>query len=277
MDKPAGPSSHQALSGLKRRFGTGRVGHAGTLDPPATGLLVCAVGKATRLLQEIEAREKEYLFGLCLGTETTTLDMDGEVLRQVEVPDPAGIDWEALLPRFVGELMQVPPAVSALKVDGVRSYDLARRGEAVEHPARPVTVHSLEFCQELSIAAGNPVLRVRCSKGTYVRSLARDLGEALGFPISVSTLRRTAIGPWRLPDEHVAVEEPLLVGVEAFLSDWPRFEAGEEGRAALRTGKSVPCELPDGDQVLALDGQALAFGRVRDGRFLPSGLLIDAQ
>lgn len=277
MDKPAGPSSHQALSGLKRRFGTGRVGHAGTLDPPATGLLVCAVGKATRLLQEIEAREKEYLFGLCLGTETTTLDMDGEVLRQVEVPDPASIDWDALLPRFVGELMQVPPAVSALKVDGVRSYDLARRGEAVEHPARPVTVHSLEFCQELSKMAGNPVLRVRCSKGTYVRSLARDLGEALGFPISVSTLRRTAIGPWRLPDGHVAVEEPLLAGVEAFLSDWPRFEAGEEGRAALRTGKSVPCELPDGDQVLALDGQALAFGRVRDGRFLPSGLLIDAQ
>jgi len=277
MDKPAGPSSHQALSGLKRRFGTGRVGHAGTLDPPATGLLVCAVGKATRLLQEIEAREKEYLFGLCLGTETTTLDMDGEVLRQVDVPDPAGIDWTALLPMFVGDLMQVPPAVSALKVDGVRSYDLARRGEAVEHPPRPVTIHALDICQELSKCPNEPVLRVRCSKGTYVRSLARDLGDALGFPISVSSLRRTAIGPWRLPDAHELLEEPPLVNVDVFLSEWPRFEAGEDGRAALRMGKSVSCELPDGDQVLAMDGEVLAFGRVREGRFHPEGLLIDAQ
>ena len=279
LDKPLGPSSHQALSGFKRRFGTGRIGHAGTLDPAASGLLVCAVGKATRLLNEVEAREKEYLFALRLGLETDSLDLQGAVLRTALVPDPASIDWDALLPRFVGNLSQVPPAVSALRVDGVRAYELVRQGKTVELPSRPVTIHSLEMLPESH--EGDPMFRLRCSKGTYVRSLARDLGEALGSPACVSLLRRTAIGPWRVPDQPLLPDEnadPPLLPVAAFLSGWPRFQIGESDRQALRTGKSLTCPLPDTDQALALDGdEALAAGRVEAGCFRPSLLLIDAQ
>lgn len=239
---------------------------------------MCAVGKATRLLNEVEAREKEYLFALRLGFETDSLDLQGVVVRTALAPDPASIDWDALLPRFVGDISQVPPAVSALRVDGVRAYELVRQGKTVELPPRLVTIHSLEMLPESH--EGDPVFRLRCSKGTYVRSLARDLGEALGSPACVSLLRRTAIGPWRVPDQPLLPEnaELPLLPVAAFLSGWPRFQIGESDRQALRTGKSLTCPLSDTDQALALDGdEALAAGRVAAGIFRPSLLLIDAQ
>jgi tRNA pseudouridine55 synthase len=211
--------------------------------------------------------------------ETDSLDLQGAVVRTAAAPDPAVIDWDALLPRFVGEQLQVPPAVSALRVDGVRSYDLARQGKAVELPARPVVIRSLERLS--GSFEGDVVLRLRCSKGTYVRSLARDLGAALSCPACVSLLRRTAIGPWRVPDWPTFSEdapEPPLLPVADFLADWPCFEVEASGRQALRTGKSLCCPLPDADRVLAMEaGTALAAGRVAAGVFRPWLLLIDAQ
>lgn len=277
-DKPLGPSSHQALGLLKRTFGTRRVGHAGTLDPPATGLLVCAVGKATRLLQEVEARDKEYLFALRLGTLTDTLDLAGNVLETREAPDVSKIDWAPLLTPFHGVLQQVPPAVSALKVDGVRAYDRVRNGEVLDLPAREVVVHRFEYVPDLTdpvLPVGDPVFRVACGKGTYVRSLARDLGEVLGCGASVSFLRRTAIGPWRVPDLPGEPGEPTLVPVEDFFA-WPRFEAGAEGRKELCMGRAIACPLEGCELALALDGEALASGRVAEGRFHPEVLLVDA-
>jgi tRNA pseudouridine55 synthase len=280
-DKPLGPSSHQALGILKKTFGTRRIGHAGTLDPPATGLLVCAVGKATRLLQEVEAREKEYLFALRLGVTTSTLDMAGEVLGSSPVPDLSGFDWAALLSEFTGTLQQVPPAVSALKVDGVRAYERVRQGEVLELPAREVVVHEFSHVPDLTdfdLFAGDPVFRARCSKGTYVRSLARDLGARLGCGASVSFLRRTAIGPWRVPDLPPAgAGEPQLVPVDEFFSQWPRFQTDEMGREDLKRGKAIACLLEDCEIALAMLGEALATGRVVAGQFHPEVLLIDAQ
>jgi len=280
-DKPLGPSSHQALGIIKRTFGTRRVGHAGTLDPDATGLLVCAVGKATRLLQEVEAREKEYVFALRLGVVTTTLDMAGEVVETRAVPDLSGFDWAPLLERFTGVLQQVPPAVSALKVDGVRAYDRVRNGEVLDLPAREVTVLRFEQIVDLTdpvLPGGDPLFRVACSKGTYVRSLARDLGDALGCGASVSFLRRTAIGPWRVPDLPTSeAAEPMLRPVGDFFAHWPRFEATEADRDALRVGKCIECPLPDTGLALAMGSDALASGHVAGGSFHPDILLIDAQ
>ncbi|MEN9354213.1 MAG: tRNA pseudouridine synthase [Fibrobacterota bacterium] len=278
-DKPQGPSSHQALGILKKTFGTRRVGHAGTLDPPATGLLVCAVGKATRLLQEVEAREKEYVFSLRLGVETDTLDTAGQVLRSSEIPQVADIHWDALLPEFTGTLQQVPPAVSALKVDGVRAYERVRQGESLVLPAREVMVHEFSHLAEMAgnaLFEGDPVFRVRCSKGTYVRSLARDLGNRIGCGACVNFLRRTAIGPWRVPDlPSEQTEEPQLVAVDSFFSEWPRFDTDASGREALKMGKAIGCGLADTELALAMEGEALACGRVVAGSFHPEILLVD--
>jgi tRNA pseudouridine55 synthase len=282
-DKPAGPSSHQALGILKRTFGTRRVGHAGTLDPPATGLLVCAVGKATRLLQDVEAREKEYLFAVRFGTVTTTLDTAGEVIVVRPVPDLGAVDWNGLLAGFTGVLSQVPPAVSAIKVDGVRAYDRVRQGEEVELAARSIEVH--RFVRETELEASMPgieprdlLFRVNCSKGTYVRSLARDLGELLGCGACVSLLRRTAIGPWRVPDvPSETPAEPRMQPVERFFSEWPRFPVDLAGREALCRGKAIESPLPDAALALAIGDEALATGRVVAGQFHPEVLLVDAR
>ncbi len=273
FDKPRGPSSHQALSVLKKTFGTGRIGHAGTLDPLATGLLVCAVGKATRLLQEVEAEEKEYIFAVRLGMATDSLDFGGSILESRDVPGAESIDWDAVLPEFIGEQDQVPPAISAVRVDGRHAYSLARQGQNVELPARRVNVLALSRIELPGFAPErDPVFRVRCSRGTYVRSLARDFGIRLGLPTCVSALRRTAIGAKRLPDlppSESAEVFPLTPVAEVF-SDWASFNIDAARHEDLRYGRPIasPLELPDAERVLVLhDGTAVAAGRVVHGTF----------
>jgi tRNA pseudouridine55 synthase len=281
LDKAQGRSSHQALSPCKRLFSERRAGHAGTLDPLATGLLFAAIGKATRLLSLAEGRDKEYLVAARLGIRTDTYDTDGAILSESPVPD--SIDWPSLIAPWIGDIDQIPPAYSAISVDGVRAYDRARRGETVELPARRVRIDSVDLLEGSSPLAGtgwspgDVTFRVRCSKGTYVRSLVRDLGEALGCGATVSALRRTAIGTWRLSDARPTDDrEPELLAVEHTFPDLPRFQLDPADSGPFSHGHSVPSSLPDAEDALILDesGSALAWGRVREGRFQPKAMLV---
>ncbi len=206
VDKPSGITSFGVVDRLKKRFSPSRIGHGGTLDPLATGLLVVLFGKATKAARYLLEGDKAYLAGLLLGRETDTQDISGRVLRE---RDPSAVtkrDLEEALGAFRGELEQVPPMVSALKHRGRRLYELARRGREVPRPPRRVVI------KELKLTGFNPPtagLLVRCSKGTYVRTLCRDLGERLGCGGCLSSLRRLESGPFRVEEAR-----PLSVLLE---------------------------------------------------------------
>ncbi len=190
VDKPAGMTSHDVVARCRRVLGERKIGHAGTLDPGATGILVLGIGRATRLLQFLEAHDKTYRATVVLGVETSTLDADGEVVATADASAVTAADLQAVLPEFRGAIQQIPPMVSAIKVGGEALYKKARRGEEVERAPRPVTIHELEM------ESFEPLtLRVRCSKGTYIRTLVADIGRALGVGAHVGTLRRLASGP----------------------------------------------------------------------------------
>ncbi|MFW5942793.1 MAG: tRNA pseudouridine(55) synthase TruB, partial [Chloroflexota bacterium] len=190
VDKPLHLTSHDVVARVRRLCDTRRVGHAGTLDPLASGVLVLAVGRATRLLEYVVGQPKEYQARVRLGQETNTYDGEGEITAQRPVPVTRA-DVEQALQQFRGDIAQIPPMYSALKKGGKRLYELARQGKEVEREARRVTIYDLEI-----LTWDRPVLtvRVRCSTGTYIRSLAHDLGQALGTGAYLSGLRRTAIG-----------------------------------------------------------------------------------
>jgi tRNA pseudouridine55 synthase len=201
LDKPAGITSFRALGTLKQRLGTGRVGHTGTLDRFASGLLVAVAGRLTRLASLVESLPKEYVAVVTFGTGTDTLDPEGAVTATG--PVPSRDELEAALPAFRGEIAQVPPAYSAVHVAGRRAHHIARSGGVVDLAARRVTVHSLE------LAAWNPpeaIIEVVCSRGTYIRSLARDIADALGTCGHLSRLRRTRLGGLRVEDARAPAD-----------------------------------------------------------------------
>ena len=204
VDKPAGPTSHDVVQDVRRAAGQKRVGHTGTLDPPATGVLVVCLGRATRLVQYLQAGRKTYAAQMVLGVVTSTQDADGEVLARTSA---AGIDERRVceaLTRFQGDLLQVPPMVSAVKVGGERLHEIARRGEEVEREARPVRVHDLVLDAYDDTDADHPRVSflVTCSAGTYVRTLAHDVGAELGVGASLTSLRRVANGPFGVDEAH---------------------------------------------------------------------------
>ena len=214
VDKPAGLPSFRVVDRLKKRFRVGKLGHGGSLDPPATGLLVLLVNRATKRAGELLGGEKEYRAVVRLGIETDTQDLTGRRLKTIEGcrPDPAAI--EKALEGFGGEIEQVPPMVSALKHRGERLYRIARRGEVVDRPPRKVTISRLE----LTGVSGDRIrLRVSCSKGTYIRTLAHDLGRALGPGGCLEELRRTAVGPFRV--EQAIPLDGLLEGSRQDLAE----------------------------------------------------------
>src|SRR5689334_14246302 len=198
IDKPAGLTSHDVVAHIRRAARQKRVGHAGTLDPAATGVLVVALGNATRLIEYVQdATSKRYHAIVQLGTTTATDDAEGQVLASVAVPPFDRTAIERVLQAFRGEIMQVPPMYSALHYQGRRLHELAREGIAVERAARPVTIERLEL---IDWASPLLTLDVMCSKGTYIRSIARDLGDALGCGAHLQTLRRTAVGSFLIED-----------------------------------------------------------------------------
>ena len=211
LDKPTGITSHDAVYALRKHFGEKRIGHSGTLDPDATGLLVIGVGNATRLIRFMDDFDKTYSCEIVFGVETNTLDDSGEVVAEHDMgPIDIASLKQLIAEKFVGNILQVPPMVSALRVDGVRLHELARQGIEVERQARPITVH--DFSVE---PTDNPMVvraYVRCGGGTYIRSLGADLGTALGGGAHIRSLRRHRIGPFSV-DEACVLEAPVLLPV----------------------------------------------------------------
>jgi tRNA pseudouridine55 synthase len=221
VDKPGGMTSHDVVAAVRRATGIRKVGHAGTLDPMATGVMVVAIGRVTRLIRYLQDLPKEYLATALFGVATDSLDADGAVLEREPMP-VSEADLAAVLPRFVGRIRQVPPMVSALRVGGERLYEIARRGETVEREARTVEVYAVELTDFVPGPYPEPSLRVVCGKGTYVRSLVDDIARALGGRAHLTALRRTRTGSLGL-DRAVGVDEladfasHLLTPVEALV------------------------------------------------------------
>lgn len=257
LDKPHGLGSTQAVGAVKRNlreagFGKVKVGHGGTLDPFATGVLPIALGEATKLCGRMLDASKVYAFTVKFGAETDTLDLEGKVVATSAIL-PTLTEIEAVLPRFTGPIDQVPPAYSALKVDGQRAYDLARKGEVVELKSRSVTVHSLEIQLH---GPDEVTLIAHVSKGTYIRSLARDIAHALGTCGHVTMLRRLRAGPFAI-EQAISLDklnevgkgaalENVLLPLEAGLVDIPALNLGPEQASMVRQGR-VLTGLPHDD------------------------------
>jgi tRNA pseudouridine55 synthase len=218
LDKPAGISSHDAVLAARRASGESRIGHAGTLDPFATGLLVCLLGRATRLLPYLPGEPKVYEALVRFGAETETEDLHGAVVREAPLPDEAAV--RDALASFTGRIMQVPPAYSAKRVDGQRAYAAARAGEAVELPPVEITVHAIE----LTAWHGETcALRVTCGGGTYVRSLARDVARHVGSAAHLVALRRTHAGPFAVADAMSVPARGETIAVRPALDALPHL------------------------------------------------------
>lgn len=278
VDKPGGMTSHDVVAKARRSLGTRKVGHAGTLDPMATGVLVLGFGRATRLLGHLMLTEKAYDATVRLGVATNTDDAEGEVTA---VASAAGVTEEQVreaLAAFVGDIQQVPSSVSAIKVDGKRAYKLAREGEQVELAARPVTVHEIGVRGFETVASQPPQpavvdveLSVRCSSGTYIRAIARDLGAALGVGGHLTALRRTAVGPFTLEgaDTDPSDLRHLVPIADAARAAFPAYDLDDDQAASVRVGRPLQVELAATTAVFAPDGEFLALYAPRDGLARP--------
>jgi tRNA pseudouridine55 synthase len=287
VDKPGGMTSHDVVARIRRLAGTRKVGHAGTLDPMATGVLVVGIEKATRLLGYLTLTEKEYAATIRLGQSTNTDDAEGEITATATA---AGVSAETLakeVARLTGEILQVPPAVSAVKVGGQRAYKLTRAGAAPELAPRPVTVH--EFTVTATRAAGDRLdvdATVRCSSGTYIRALARDLGAALGTGGHLTRLRRTRVGGYGIERastlEQLAERFDVLPLEDAAAAAFPRRDLTTDEARRLATGARLPAaaDAPAAGQgpvaAFAPDGRLIALVTEESGQARPLVVFADA-
>lgn len=269
IDKPAGWTSQDVTARLRRVFGTRRIGHGGTLDPMATGVLPVFVGRATRGVEFFEHAEKTYETELLLGIATDTEDTTGTVLTRREV-SVTQEQLDGTLERFRGEIMQIPPMYSALKVNGQKLCDLARKGRQVERQPRPVTVHELTL---LSREGDTLRLRVRCSKGTYIRTLCADIGEALGCGGCMQALRRTQAGEYTIA-EAVPLQQLLespepetyLRDVDTMFRGYPGVKLTVNQEKRCRNGNAFSVSLPGGTyRAYSQSGEFLMLAKVEDG------------
>lgn len=271
VDKPAGWTSFDVVNKIKRLAHTGRVGHSGTLDPMATGLLVVFIGRATRAVEFAEADSKRYIAGLRLGVTTDTQDITGNVLSE----RPVGCTdtyIRSVVSGFIGAQQQIPPMYSAIKVNGQRLYDIARKGGEVERKPRDITIH------DISVAGydGDYLLDVTCSKGTYIRTLCNDIGEKLACGGCMSSLRRIRAGNFSVEDAHTMDEiiaaaesgtlENLLLPVDTLFSDYPAFTANSKQEKLIRNGGSITAVSPEGKiRVFSESGEFLALSDAENG------------
>ncbi len=272
IDKQPEWTSMDVCAKLRGIFHEKRIGHAGTLDPMATGVLPVFVGRATRAVEFADKGEKEYVAGLKLGLVTNTQDTSGQVLEQHPV-QVTREQLEAVLAQFRGDIQQIPPMFSAIKINGKKLYELARKGREVERPARPVTIRALTV--EEQTAPDEFVLRIRCSKGTYVRTLCHDIGAALGCGGCMSSLRRTMAAGFGL-EQAVTLEQvmqasdpaTLLLPVDAYFSHHPAHHLPAELEKKVRNGMTVAVpDLPDGEfRVYGQSGEFLALCRAEQGK-----------
>lgn len=269
VDKPAGWTSQDVTARLRRVFGTRRIGHGGTLDPMATGVLPVFVGRATRGVEFFEHADKTYEAVLRLGTVTDTQDSTGTVLEK----RPAAVteaEFRNILPKFTGEIAQVPPMYSAIKVDGKKLYELARAGKEIERKPREITIFSLELLEFFGETAK---IRVHCSKGTYIRTLCHDIGAALGCGGCMEALRRTAAGEYTLADSveldtllNAERPEDYLRDVDTLFRQYPAVTLTEKQTLRCRNGNSFSIALPEGSyRAYDSQGTFLMLAKVRGG------------
>jgi len=271
VDKPGGVTSHDVVARVRRLAGTRKVGHAGTLDPMATGVLVVGVEKATRLLGYLTLTEKEYAATIRLGESTSTDDAEGEITGGASAADVSAETLAKAVAGLTGEIEQVPPAVSAVKVDGQRAYRLTRAGAAPELTARPVTVYEFTVTETKPVPGRAGLLdvdaTVRCSSGTYIRALARDLGAALGTGGHLTRLRRTRVGGYRVEDartlEQLAERFEVLPLAQAAAAAFPRRAlTADEARWLAHGGRLAPAAAgaaPGPSAAYAPDGTLVAL------------------
>lgn len=272
VDKPVGFTSHDVVAKLRGILHERRIGHSGTLDPMATGLLVVFIGRATRAVQFAENHEKEYLAGMRTGIVTDTQDITGSIFeksdRAVSAKDIADI-----LPQFTGEISQIPPMYSAIKIGGKKLYDIARKGGEVEREPRAVTIYELSLTGEDS---GDYLLHVRCSKGTYVRTLCHDIGAKLGCGAALSSLRRTKCGSFDINDALTLDEisalavrgeiESALLPVDSLFSDCPSFTLTQAQKEKCLCGNSFPVQAENGQyRVFDAAGEFMMLSQVQNG------------
>lgn len=269
VDKPQGWTSQDVTARLRRVFSTRRIGHGGTLDPMATGVLPVFVGRATRAVEFFEHAEKTYEATLRLGMKTDTQDITGTVLeeRPVTVTEQ---DILNVLPAFRGEILQIPPMYSALKVNGQKLYDLARKGKEVERQPRPITIHELEL---LHFDGQDARIRVRCSKGTYIRTLCEDMGEKLGCLGCMAALRRTRAGEYTV-EKAVPLQtlldaenpEQYLLSMDSPFLGYPAVTLSENQEKRCRNGNAFTLRVPDGTyRAYGKNGEFLMLARVENG------------
>ena len=274
IDKPQKWTSNDVVSRLRRVFNTRRIGHGGTLDPMATGVLPVFVGRATRGVEFFEHAEKVYETTVRFGLTTDTEDITGKTITETAV-SLTGDELQAVLPKFRGEILQVPPMYSAIKVNGQKLYDLARKGREVERQPRPITIHELQL---LEFSGNEARLRVRCSKGTYIRTLCKDIGEALGCGGCMAALRRVEAGEYTLEgsiplrqllDISEAGEdvEHLLRPVDTMFASHEKLKLNEKQARLVKNGNAFTDTCADGTyRVYSPDGEFLALCKAEDGK-----------
>lgn len=273
VDKPAGVTSHDVVARLRRFFGTRKVGHAGTLDPMATGVLVAGIERGTKLLAHLVADEKVYSTTIRLGAATSTDDAEGDVLRESDASQVSGAEIMEQVRALTGDIMQVPSKVSAIKIGGKRAHELVREGKEVEIPPRPVTIFSFDVSGIRREGTFVDIdASVHCSSGTYIRSLARDMGDALGVGGHLTALRREASGPFTLAHSRTLdeLEDNASLSLtldEALTTAWPVLKVTADEYAALAMGKWLePRGLTGVHAAVGPDGRAVALVKEKGNR-----------
>lgn len=268
VDKPADWTSHDVVAKLRGILHERRVGHSGTLDPMATGLLTVFVGRATRAVQFAETYNKRYVASLRCGYSTDTQDTSGRVTAQTGI-SPTEAELTDVLPEFTGEISQIPPMYSAIKVSGKKLYELARKGETVERKPRTVNISELSL---VGHDGDDFVLSVSCSKGTYIRTLCNDIGERLGCLACMSALRRTNAGPFDVRDAHTLSEiaedpERYIIPVDSLFSEHPAIELSAAQTAKLKCGNILNVSAKNGTyRVYGENGDFLALANISAGK-----------
>ena len=271
VDKPCGWTSHDVVGKLRGILHERRIGHSGTLDPMATGLLVVFAGRATRAVEFAEADSKEYIAGLRLGVSTDTQDTTGNVLNTCETL-PSKDELIAAANGFLGEISQIPPMYSAIKINGKKLYELARRGENVERSPRKVTISKLELLGEDKC---DYILDIHCSKGTYIRTLCSDIGDKLGCGGCMSSLRRVKAGVFSITQAHTMEQiqaaadlgglDGIIIPVDTLFTDKPKLTVNEFEEKKLRNGNTIKTKSADGTyRVYSESGEFLLLAEVKD-------------
>ena len=273
VDKPQDWTSHDVVAKLRGVLHERRIGHSGTLDPLATGLLVVFVGRATRAVEFAEADSKEYITGLHLGVSTDTQDITGNIVASSgALPDEAAL--REAIGRFIGDIEQIPPMYSAIKKGGKKLYELARRGESVERAPRKITVSDIDIAGR---DGDDYILNISCSKGTYVRTLCSDIGEALGCGACMSSLRRTRAGVFSADEAHSLADieaaaregrlSDIILPVDTLFASFPKLTVSQSAAKRLKNGNIIKISAEDGDYRVYSDPEEfLLLGRVEGGK-----------